>query len=222
MTRRGKFTQRNEGRRVLVARAGEGCCFAASEGSSGTVGREERSMSMQSEHHYEDTRSDLGGFQSVGPPAGKLNEGDFTTRAISKADYDYIVRVIDKWWKGPTSSLAHPMFFYELGESAMVVETQGRLVGFLLGFVAPDGPTGYVHLVGIDPEYRRKNVGSHLYGAFESLCRNADCVQMKAISTVGNQGSRRFHEALGWSVNNVADYAGPGRERVVFSKVLNG
>ncbi len=176
---------------------------------------------MQSEHHHVGHISGPSGIQSVRPPAGKLSSEDFTTRAISKADYDYIVTVIDKWWKGPTSALAQPMFFYELGESAMVVETQGRLVGFLLGFIASKGPTGYVHLVGIDPEYRRKNVGTHLYHAFEALCRDAGCVKMKAITTVGNQGSLRFHQALGWTVKVVADYAGPGRDRVVFGKVLD-
>ncbi len=151
---------------------------------------------------------------------GKLREGDFTTRGISKSDYDYIVRVIDKWWKGPTSALAHPMFFYELGDSAMVVETEGRLVGFLLGFITLSKQCGYVHLVGIDPDYRRMHVGSHLYHAFEELCRDTGCQKMKAITTAGNSGSVRFHEALGWKVEKVADYAGPGRDRVVFSKIL--
>ena len=41
----------------------------------------------------------------------------------------------------------------------MVAEAEGRLVGFLLGFISPAG-TGYVHLVGIDPEFRRQQVGT--------------------------------------------------------------
>lgn len=147
---------------------------------------------------------------------------DMITRALAKADYDYIVKVIDQWWGGPTSALAHPIFFYELGEQARVVEAEGRVVGFLFGFIAPGSPVGYVHLVGIHPDYRRKHVGSMLYRAFEEACLAAGCTTMKAITTLGNDGSVRFHEALGWAVEEVGDYAGPGRARVVFSKSLEG
>jgi GNAT superfamily N-acetyltransferase len=145
-------------------------------------------------------------------------------RPLTKVDYDYIVKVIDDWWGGPTSALAHPVYFYELGDQALVADTQGRLVGFLLGFVAQAngaaGPVGYVHIVGIDPEFRRKRVGAVLYQAFERACREAGCTGMKAITTLGDDGSVRFHEALGWKSERVEDYAGPGRTRIVFTKAL--
>jgi GNAT superfamily N-acetyltransferase len=141
-------------------------------------------------------------------------------RPLAKVDYDYIVKVIDDWWGGPTSALAHPVYFYELGDQAIVAEVEGRLVGFLLGFVAPHGPVGYVHIVGIDPEFRRKRVGALLYQAFERACRAAGCTGMKAITTLGDDGSVRFHEALGWKSERMEDYAGPGRTRIVFTKSL--
>ncbi|MSP23897.1 MAG: GNAT family N-acetyltransferase [Myxococcales bacterium] len=144
----------------------------------------------------------------------------FTTRKLTKGDYDQIVRVIDKWWGGPTSALAHPLFFYELGELARVVLHDEAVVGFLLGFLAPAEATGYVHLVGIDPEFRRQSVGARLYGSFEEACRAAHCARLKAVTTLGNDGSVRFHEALGWRTEVVEDYAGVGRARVVFTKPL--
>ena len=142
------------------------------------------------------------------------------TRPLAKADYDQIVRVIDRWWGGPTSALAHPMFFYELGRLARVVENDGLLVGFLLGFICPDASVGYVHLVGIHPDYRRRGVGKVLYQTFEEDCRAAACMRLKAITTLGNEGSIAFHKATGWSVTMVEDYAGPARPRVVFQKNL--
>lgn len=142
------------------------------------------------------------------------------TRPLTKADYDHIVRVIDVWWGGPTSALAHPMFFYELGRLARVVEAEGSLVGFLLGFVCPDASVGYVHLVGIHPDYRRRGVGRILYAAFEDDCRRESCRELKAITTSGNDGSVRFHQAQGWSLKEIEDYAGPGRHRIVFTKSL--
>ncbi len=143
------------------------------------------------------------------------------TRPLSKADYDQIVKEIDRWWGGPTSALAHPIFFYELGRLNRVVEADGMLVGFLFGFVCPDSRIGYVHLIGIHPEFRRRNVARILYSAFEEDCRRAGCSSLKAITTLGNEGSVRFHEALGWSMAEIEDYAGPGRLRIVFTKTLD-
>ena len=145
-----------------------------------------------------------------------------TTRPLTKADYDQVVRVIDKWWGGPTSALAHPIFFHELGSLAMVVELDGQLLGFLFGFVAPpNGEVGYVHLVGIHPEFRRQHVGSLLYEAFENACGEAGCTRLKAITTLGNEGSVSFHTAQHWKVHEEADYAGPGRARIIFTKTLD-
>src|SRR4051812_46507028 len=130
------------------------------------------------------------------------------TRPLTKADYDEIVQVIDRWWGGPTTALAHPIFFYELGRLARVVESDGILVGFLLGFICPatgatsaasDGRSnghdgarsavGYVHLVGIHPDYRRRGVGKLLYASFEQACREEGAGQLKAITTLGNEAS---------------------------------
>jgi GNAT superfamily N-acetyltransferase len=153
-------------------------------------------------------------------------------RPITKGDFDRVVEVIDHWWGGPISTFAHPIFFYELGGAALVVEEGSLMIGFLLGFVVAgasagrptstpaDGRCGYVHLVGIHPDFRRRGVGRLLYDRFTRDCRAADCVGMKAITTPGHEGSIRFHVALGWDVQEVDDYAGPGRRRIVFTKRL--
>jgi GNAT superfamily N-acetyltransferase len=152
-------------------------------------------------------------------------------RSITKGDFDRVVEVIDHWWGGPISTFAHPIFFYELGGAALVVEEGSQMIGFLLGFVVPgataglrrgdgDARCGYVHLVGIHPDFRRRGVGRLLYDRFTRDCKEAQCVSMKAITTPGYEGSIRFHVALGWDVQEVEDYAGPGRRRIVFTKRL--
>jgi GNAT superfamily N-acetyltransferase len=128
---------------------------------------------------------------------------DLTTRPLQKADLDHIVSVIDRWWGGPTSALAHPIYFYELGQLARVVEYEG-------------------HMVGIHPDFRRRGVARLLYSSFENDCRKAGAKSMKAITTMGNEGSVRFHEAVGWSVKEVEHYAGRDRHRIVFTKSLDG
>jgi GNAT superfamily N-acetyltransferase len=153
-------------------------------------------------------------------------------RRITKADFDRIVEVIDHWWGGPIGTFAHPIFYYELGEHALVVEQGSLMIGFLLGFIAHGGAdltpqagddaprTGYVHLVGIHPDFRRRGVGRLLYERFTEGCRTAQCVRMKAITAPGNEGSIRFHVALGWDIDEIDDYAGPDRRRIVFVRSL--
>ncbi len=152
---------------------------------------------------------------------------NFKSRPITKADFDMIVQVVDHWWEGPIASLAHPIFFYEFGRWARVVEDasrEGRFVGFMLGFIVqPEGDgvaVGYVHLVGIDPDYRRRGVARALYEDFRQTCLREGCRRIKAITTVGNDASLRFHQALGFSSHEEPDYAGPGRKRLVLTLEL--
>ena len=141
-------------------------------------------------------------------------------REITKQDFDYVVTVFDHWWGGPSSERASPFFFHELGRYALIAEDDGRVVGFLLGLVAAGSTTGYVHLVGIDPSYRRRGVGKRLYQHFVGQCQQAGLKQLKAIGMVGHEASARFHGALGFTIHEEANYAGPGRARVVFTKDL--
>ena len=95
------------------------------------------------------------------------------------------------------------------------------MIGFLLGFM-PGGSQqyGYVHLVGIHPQYRRRGVAKALYDEFERRARMHGATRIRCITTPGNEGSVLFHGALGYRVETVPDYAGPGRDRVVFTKEL--
>ena len=122
-------------------------------------------------------------------------------RGITKADYDYVVSVLDWWWGGPAGQGAHPIFFHELGRHSLIASEDESIVGFLFGFVAPTEPaTAYIHLVGIHPERRRGGVGKALYMHFMKNAQAAGAAQLKAITTPGNAGSIQFHEALGFTV----------------------
>lgn len=143
-------------------------------------------------------------------------------RGITKKDYDFIVTIIDRWFGGLSSERVHPVFFYELGDQALIAEKDGEIVGFLLGFVThgTKEKTGYVHLVGIHPDHRRQGVGRSLYNVFLDKSKSEGANQIKAISAVGNRESIRFHEALGFQWEEIDDYAGPGRGRWVYTTII--
>src|SRR5690606_38804055 len=98
---------------------------------------------------------------------------------------------------------------------------EGEIVGFLLGFMTPgEEPLGYIHLVGIHPDFRRRGVGKALYERFTARCVDRGAKRIKTIAAVGAEGQRRFHEALGFTARQDENYAGPGRARVVFTRDL--
>ena len=143
------------------------------------------------------------------------------TRGITKQDFDEIVTVMDHWWGGPSGTAPLTIFFYEFGASALITEENGTMVGFLLGFVTDRQPrVGYVHLVGIHPQYRRRGVAKALYEEFTRRAQSEGATQIKAITTPGNAGSIEFHRALGFKIEDVHDYAGPDRGRFVFTRDL--
>lgn len=143
-------------------------------------------------------------------------------RPLTKADYDTIVTVIDDWSGGLSRNLAHPIFFHELGEMNRVVDDgRGGVEGFMFAFLPHTAPPiGYIHLVGVHPDARRRGAGRALYAWFEGEARNRGCVSVKGITTLGNEASILFHRAIGWEAYEVADYAGPGRPRIVLTKTL--
>jgi ribosomal protein S18 acetylase RimI-like enzyme len=143
------------------------------------------------------------------------------TRGITKDDFDEIVSVMDQWWGGPAGLQPLPIFYYEWGDDALIMEENGRMVGFLLGFVTQRQPRiGYVHLVGIHPQFRRRGVGRALYEEFARRAEAHGASAIKAITSPGNEGSVEFHRALGFKIEDVPDYAGPGRARFVFARAL--
>jgi GNAT superfamily N-acetyltransferase len=147
-------------------------------------------------------------------------------RAMTKSDFDATVSVMDAWWGGPSALKPEPIFFYEFGHYALVAETDAIMTGFLLGFVCESldqtSKIAYVHLVGIDPEHRRKGIARALYEEFAARARAAGASSLKAITTTGNEGSVDFHNALGFKTFLDPDYAGKGRARYVFTRELHG
>lgn len=143
-------------------------------------------------------------------------------RPITKNDFDHIISVLDAWWGGPSGERLHPAFFHELGKHALIAEKpaeeQTQLIGFLFGFMNQSHQTGYIHLVGIHPDHRKKSVGKALYTNFIEQCKNQKIYTIKAITHVGNETSIGFHKAMGFSVTEERDYAGKGRPRIVFLK----
>jgi L-amino acid N-acyltransferase YncA len=139
--------------------------------------------------------------------------------ALTKADFDEIVARLDAFWgQRDLSALHHPMFAHEFADSSFVIHDDvGAVAAYMFAFTVPQQRLGYVHLVAVRQDRLGEGFGRSLYERFTRLARERGCHTIKAITTPGNAGSIAFHRALGMDAVEVADYAGPGRPRIVFT-----
>ncbi len=137
-------------------------------------------------------------------------------------DYDAIVSVVDEWWGRPIAAVLPRLFLDHFNATSLVAEHDGELAGFLVGFHSPSVPgDAYIHFVGVSPTARGSGLARRLYEAFFAAAAGDGCTRVRAITSPVNEGSIAFHRAMGFAVDGpVADYDGPGVDRVVFERGL--
>lgn len=171
----------------------------------------------------------------------------FDVRPPTPADHGRILAVLDDSWAGKLGPdepgaqealrlqrvlLVPRLYLEHFASTSLLVERDGRLVGFLIGFLSQDhDDQAYVHFVGVDPELRGRGLGRALYERFFDLARAAGRREVRCITSPGNTGSLAFHRAMGFrlepgdedvgGVPVVRDYDGPGLDRVAFVKELS-
>ena len=78
--------------------------------------------------------------------------------------------------------------------------------------------------IGVSPAYQRRGVGKLLLSDFEGRARErgGDIVIVCTSSTPSTEKARHFYNSCGYSRGTavVADYYGPGDDKVTFTKVL--
>jgi len=152
-----------------------------------------------------------------------------------EADYPRVVGVMDEWWGGRKIRTVLPRLWFQhfTGHSWIAETSEGRLMGFLVGFLSADQPrVAYVHVIGTNPNRRKRGLGRALYERFFEDVRAAGAERVMAVTWPGNQVSVRFHRAMGfepqagpgsqnlYGTTAFADYDGDGDDRVVFSRPL--
>ena len=143
-------------------------------------------------------------------------------RTAAPSDYDRIVVVVDDWWGGRSMSPLLPRLFLDhFADTSLIVEDDGRLEAFLVGFVSAARPEeAYIHFVGVRPGCRRSGLARALYERFFELVRAGGRTVVRCVTSPVNEGSVAFHRKLGFEAELVEDYDGPGADRVAFVKRL--
>jgi len=137
---------------------------------------------------------------------------DLRYRRPTEADYVPIVRVVDDWWGGRSMAVLLPRLWLQhfTGTSWLAETDDGRLAGFLVGFMSPDhADVAYCHMIATNPNLRQRGVGGELYTRFFADARAAGRRRVVAITWPGNRVSLAFHAALGFRLET-----GPGTQNL--------
>jgi ribosomal protein S18 acetylase RimI-like enzyme len=143
-------------------------------------------------------------------------------RSVGVADLRTILADLGDFW-GPERDMAflhQALYVHEFGETSVLAERDGRILGYLLGFVSEDD-TGYIHAVAVRSDARGEGLARVMYARFEELVRARGADGLKSITAPENDGSRVFHEALGFTVEEVEEYSPSSGARLVFRRALD-
>jgi ribosomal protein S18 acetylase RimI-like enzyme len=93
------------------------------------------------------------------------------------------------------------LFLNHFYSTSFVIENDDGLIAFLIGFLSPSNKNeGYIHFVGVHPDYRGKGTGRFLYKEFFKMCKINDRDIIKACTSPVNKGSIKFHQRMGFKI----------------------
>lgn len=151
---------------------------------------------------------------------------DVTWRSPLPVDYDVVISSLDAWWGGRSMTDMLPrLFFDQFRDTSLVaVDGDGEIAAFVVAFVSAAEPDlGYIHFVGVDPQHRGQGLGAQAYAQVFEVLRSRGCERVKAVTSPANLASQAFHRSLGFDLSDpIADYDGPGQDRVVLTRPLVG
>ncbi|MGG0465387.1 GNAT family N-acetyltransferase [Priestia aryabhattai] len=143
-----------------------------------------------------------------------------TIRLVKGSDYYVISPLINDWWNGrQMSDLLPKLFFDHFKNTSFIVEEEGEITGFLIGFLSQSySNEAYIHFVGIHPEYRGKGIGKQLYNQFFDVIKQNGRNSVRCVTSPMNKDSIAYHTKMGFEIQqgNKAN-----QDKVLFLKYLN-
>ena len=153
---------------------------------------------------------------------------DLTIRNSKPSDHQRIISVMKDWWGGRDLTWMLPkLFLVHFCDTSFIIEKSEDLMAFLIGFLSQSKVNeGYIHLVGVHPDYRGMGLGEFLYHRFFQICKANNRDTIRSCTSPVNKGSIEFHRKIGFSILRgdaeidgiqvTLDYNGPGDPEVLF------
>lgn len=93
---------------------------------------------------------------------------------------------------------------------SVVTEACGRIVGFLLGRMTGSpyspGNAASLEMIGVDPEYQRRGIGTGLVDLFIQLCKQKEVKSVRTIVSWHDWWLLSFLRSLGFARGEMAEF----------------
>ena len=141
------------------------------------------------------------------------DQGSIKIRIMEEADFATIIE-LDKKLSGKERSTSWPQKVTSHLQTyspavCHVAEIEGKIVGFILGDLRGAEValplSCWVDIVGIDPEYHRKGIGTRLIDAFEKECKRNQ-VKMRLIINENDKDVIKFLTSMGFHRGKLINY----------------
>jgi ribosomal protein S18 acetylase RimI-like enzyme len=143
-----------------------------------------------------------------------------TVRLVKGSDYYILSPLINEWWNGrQMSDLLPKLFFDHFKNTSFIVEEEGEIIGFLIGFLSQSySNEAYIHFVGIHPQHRGKGIGRHLYNQFFDVIKQNGRNIVRCVTSPVNKASIAYHTKMGFEIEQGNK---DNQDKVLFVKCLN-
>lgn len=144
----------------------------------------------------------------------KMTGDELKVRPLTELDIGDIVRIDEK-----ISRLYRPdewerriaYYLRRDPDSSLVAEAGGRVVGFMLGEIRSgefglDEPTGWIEVLGVDPEAQGRSVGRMLGEAMLDYFRRHGARSARTFVEEEMAGVARYFESLGFEPASLRPY----------------
>jgi ribosomal protein S18 acetylase RimI-like enzyme len=146
-----------------------------------------------------------------------LSDSSLQVRSLSELDLDDIVRIAEKTRNAYQPELWENRVTYYLRrdpEASVVAERGGNVVGFMLGDVRAgefgiEEPSGWVEVIGVDPDAAGHGVGRAMGEEMVARYRARGVRQMRTMVDASMPEVERFFAALGFVPDSLRPFVKP-------------
>ena len=113
------------------------------------------------------------------------------------------------------------MFAYLIrhAQALVALDIDGRMMGFIVGYAS--GRTGVIYTLDVDPEFRRKGVGTRLLNDLEEQFRSKGAAACRLEAAVENPAALGLYRKQGYRDNAlIKNYYGRGKNAFRLRKRL--
>eukprot|EP00835_Amoeboradix_gromovi_P006834 NODE_907_length_3188_cov_0.123988.p2 type:complete len:150 gc:universal NODE_907_length_3188_cov_0.123988:2746-2297(-) len=120
-------------------------------------------------------------------------------RPFCKSDTDDLIKLVNKSLSEPYSIYTYRYFLHNWPELTWVLQIDGNMAGGLICRLEANRNRGYIAMLAIEPEYRRKGLAKKLVShAISSIYTKTNAVEIVLETEIINEAAMRLYTSFGF------------------------